>query len=73
MFFLDKRRVVLILCFVFLFFSVYFAKSNSVQNRSFDITQVSAVPVTEKVIVVDAGHRSGRIIGAVGVARDFGV
>ena len=50
------------LCFLFLSFSVYFASSNNTTNRSYDITQVSALPVTEKVIVLDAGHRSEKMV-----------
>ena len=38
-------------------FSTYFiASKDNFKNRSYDITQVSSLPVTEKVIIVDAGH-----------------
>ena len=57
MFILRKRRIALILCFLFLSFTTYFASNNiNKENRSYDITQVSSIPVTEKVIVIDAGH-----------------
>lgn len=45
--------------FLFISFSVYYANSGAklnTQNRSYDVTQVSSIPVTEKVIVIDAGH-----------------
>lgn len=58
MFILRKKRIALILCLLFFSFSVYLAKSDNTENRSYDITQVSTLPVTEKVIVIDAGHRS---------------
>lgn len=58
---LKKKKFFLILCFLCISFSSYFLSSKSsqnltVQNRSYDITQVSALPVTKKVIVIDAGH-----------------
>lgn len=61
MFVFKRKRFVLILCLLCISFGTYFASSNSnnvidTQNRSYDITQVSAIPVTEKVIVIDAGH-----------------
>lgn len=52
-----KKRFAFILCFLFLSFSFCFIANNKTnQNRSYDITQVSSIPVTEKVIVIDAGH-----------------
>lgn len=59
MFILRKKRIVLILCSLFISFSVYLAQNKN-QNRSYDITQVSSIPVTKKVIVIDAGHGRGR-------------
>lgn len=57
MYILRKKRVFFILFFLCLSFSTYFISSkNMVQNRSYDITQVSSLPVTEKVIIIDAGH-----------------
>lgn len=61
MFVFTKKHFALILSCLFLSFSFYIA-SNSLQNRTFDITQVSAVPVNEKVIVIDAGHRSEKMV-----------
>ena len=55
--FLKKKRVFFILFFLCLSFSTYFiASKDNFKNRSYDITQVSSLPVTEKVIIVDAGH-----------------
>ena len=58
LFILRKKRIALILCFLFLSFSAYFVSNNNINttNRNYDITQVSALPVTHKVIVIDAGH-----------------
>ena len=57
MYILRKKRIALILCSLFLSFCVYFTGNNiNTANRNYDITQVSALPVTEKVIVIDAGH-----------------
>lgn len=61
MFIFSKKRFALILSCLFLSFTFIIA-SNNTQNRTFDITQVSAIPVNEKVIVLDAGHRSGRTV-----------
>ena len=55
MFVFSKKHFALILSCLFLSFTFIIA-SNNVQNRTFDITQVSALPVNEKVIVLDAGH-----------------
>lgn len=55
MYFFRKKHFALILCFLSLsLFS--FAVSENVSKRDFDIKQVSALPVNEKVIIVDAGH-----------------
>lgn len=59
MYVFKRKRFALMLCFLFLSFSVYFASNGnnaSKENRSYDITQVSSIPVTEKVIIIDAGH-----------------
>ena len=56
MFILRKKRIALMLCFLCISFFAYFASTNNITNRSYDVTQVSSIPVTEKVIVVDAGH-----------------
>ncbi len=61
MFVFTKKHFALILSCLFLSFSFYIAKNN-IENRSFDITQVSAIPVNEKVIVIDAGHRSEKTV-----------
>lgn len=54
---LRKRRIFFIFGFLILSFSFCFlANSKTVENRTYDITQVSTIPVTEKVIVIDAGH-----------------
>lgn len=59
MFVFSRKRFALILSCIFLSFT-FVIVSNNVQNRTFDITQVSAIPVNEKVIVLDAGHRTER-------------
>lgn len=61
MFIFSKKRFALILSCLFLSFTFIIA-SNNVQNRTFDITQVSAIPVNEKVIVLDAGHRAEKMV-----------
>ena len=59
MFVFSRKSFALILSCIFLSFT-FVIVSNNVQNRTFDITQVSAIPVNEKVIVLDAGHRTER-------------
>lgn len=49
-----KKHFALILCFLFFSFAYYL--SDNTAKRSYDITQVSSVPVDGKVIVIDAGH-----------------
>lgn len=56
MFILRKKRIAIMICFLCISFFTYFASTNNVTNRSYDVTQVSSIPVTEKVIVIDAGH-----------------
>lgn len=57
MFVFRKKRFIFILFFLLFSFTTYFANSNNVlNNRSYDITQVSSLPASEKVIIVDAGH-----------------
>lgn len=56
MFIFRKKRFALILLMLCVSFSSYFIANNNTENRSYDITQVSSLPVTEKVIVIDAGH-----------------
>ncbi len=55
MFVFKRKQFLLIFSFLFLSFSFYFV-SNNTKNRNYDITQVSTIPVTNKVIIVDAGH-----------------
>ena len=57
MFILRRKQISMILCCLFVSFSFYLATEN-MDKRSFDIKQVSALPVDSKVIVIDAGHRS---------------
>ena len=57
MFVFRKKRFIYILLLLCFAFTSYFASSNNTSNnRTYDITQVSSIPVTEKVIIVDAGH-----------------
>ncbi len=53
---IKRKQFALILSFLVLSFGIYFAQDKNTQNRSYDIMQVSSIPVTNKVIVVDAGH-----------------
>ena len=50
-----KKHFVLIVFFLVLSFS-YCIINEKKANRSFDITQVSALPSSEKIIIIDAGH-----------------
>ena len=61
MYVFRKKQFALILSFLFLSFSFY-AVSNNNSNRNFDITQVSALPIDEKVVIIDAGHRSEKMV-----------
>ena len=66
MYFFRKKHFALILCFLGLsLFS--FAVSENVTKRSYEIQQVSALPVNEKIIIIDAGH-GGEDGGAVKIA-----
>ena len=56
MFVFRKKRFALILILLCVSFSSYFLANKSTENRSYDITQVSSLPVTEKVVIIDAGH-----------------
>ncbi len=55
MFVFRKKHFALILCFLVLSFSFCLVNGNTNQ-RSYEITQVSALPVNEKVVIIDAGH-----------------
>lgn len=55
MFIFRRKRFALILCSLFISFSFCLA-NNTTNQRSYEIQQVSALPVDSKVIVVDAGH-----------------
>ena len=55
MFILRKKQLAMILCALFVSFSFYLAAENTAK-KSFDIKQVSALPIDSKVIVIDAGH-----------------
>lgn len=67
---LKKKQFLMITFLLFISFSsVFLAKNNNIENRTYDVTQVSSVPVTQKVIVVDAGHRSEKTGGAVSKNR----
>ena len=56
MFIFRKKRFALILLMLCVSFSSYFIANKNTENRSYDITQVSCLPVTGRVIIVDAGH-----------------
>ncbi len=61
MFIFRKKHFALILLCLFLSFSFCVVEENVV-NRTYDITQISVPPVSEKVIVIDAGHRSEKMV-----------
>lgn len=57
MYIFRKKHFGLILFFLFL--SLTFCSVNeNISKRSYDITQVTAPPINEKTIIIDAGHRS---------------
>ena len=68
MFILRRKKIALILCAVFVSFSSYLIAENN-DKRSFDIKQVSALPIDRKVVVIDAGHGRRRSVGAVAPSR----
>ena len=61
MFVIRRKHLALILCFLILSFSFYFTSSNT-QEKNYELTQVSALPVDTKVIVIDAGHGRRRSV-----------
>ena len=65
MYIFRKKRFALLLCFLCMSFTFSFLANKPdkahVNNRNYDITQVSSIPATGKVVVIDAGHRSERI------------
>ena len=61
MFVFSKKHFSLILLFLFVSFSFCIAKENVMRN--YEITQVTAPPVNERVIVIDAGHRTEKTEG----------
>lgn len=61
MFILRKKHFALILLSLFLSFSFCVVEEN-ITKRSYDITQVSVPPVNQKVVVIDAGHRSEKMV-----------
>lgn len=69
MFIIRRKQIALILCAIFVSFSSFLIAQNN-EKRSFDIKQVSALPVDDKVVVIDAGHRSEKMDGAVGPNRN---
>lgn len=71
--FRKKRFFLIFLCLV-VSFCTFFASSNGeidIKNRSYEITQVSALPVAHKVVVLDAGHggEDGGAVGAFGIVE----
>ena len=56
----KKHFVLILLCLLLSFSFCLVSEKNS--SRNFLITQVSALPVDEKVIVIDAGHRSEKMV-----------
>lgn len=52
---LKRSHFVFVLFFIFLSFSFYLV-SQDLKNRNYQAVQVSALPINQKVIIVDAGH-----------------
>lgn len=65
MFVFRRKHFALILSFLFVSFSFYLA-TNDIE-RSYDIKQVSALPVDNMVVIIDAGH-GGEDGGAVSIS-----
>lgn len=54
MYVLRKKQILFMFCCIFASMFIYVAQSNI--ERTTNAVQVVALPVTNKVIVVDAGH-----------------
>jgi len=69
MYIFRKKRFALLLCFLCMSFTFSFLANKPdkthVNNRNYDITQVSSIPATGKVVVIDAGHGRRGSVGAV--------
>lgn len=61
---IKKTYLSLSLILLFFVFSIYLI-GKSETNKNYQITQVSSLPVDKKVVILDAGHRSEKIGGAV--------
>ena len=66
---LDKKRVFIIFFAIFISFAVYMGQNTQLNNRTErnigDAVQVTSLPVSGKVVILDAGHgtpdeRSGK-------------
>lgn len=70
MFIFTKKRFALILSCLAVSFSFCLA-SNNTNNRTFDVTQVSAIPANNKVVVLDAGHggEDGGAVSSSGISE----
>lgn len=47
----SKKKIVIIIFLIFLIASIL-----SIQQEKYDVAQVSAIPISEKVVIIDAGH-----------------
>ena len=60
---LRKKRILAVVCMVIMCVVACTAQTNQNKqnnNSSLETTQVVALPVTNKVVVIDAGHRNSR-------------
>ena len=57
MFILRKNHITLLIACLIISFTFCLIKNDN-SNKTFDIKQVSALPIDEKVIIIDAGHRT---------------
>lgn len=58
---IRKKHLTLSLFFLFFVFSICLIGKNEI-NRNYQITQVSSLPVDKKVVIIDAGHRSEKMV-----------
>ncbi len=54
---LEKKRIMLIIAVVFVSISFYLIQD----KNAYETVQTVSLPVTNKVVILDAGHRSGKM------------